>query len=383
MFKKIGVLSLSIVTGAITAITTIIPLILKHYPGISISRIETLVTISSLSALLTILFNNKLVEKFGLKKTILSGLVIGMIAGVIPFFFFFYPVFFISRIILGLGVGMYSPHAITLISILYKGSERANLLGVQMGVGAFGNSILLFFSGWLAKMNWRYTFFTYLWLGIVALLVWLLVPEVHIDKIKDKKSTKSLSHSTIKYLILSFVTFLIIWGVQLKIPTFLYERGIVSSEKAGLILGVMNIAGMLAGLSFGLMYKKFKLFLLPIGFLLAALSVFGMINSYSWMMIFIFAVLFNFVYSFTGPTIVLQVNQQVEEYQLTKVNSLITMTTILSSYAAPIVWNNLSKIIDFKEGSVLVPMYIMILSLFFCGLFLMCYTTYKLRYKGE
>ena len=59
----------------------------------------------------------------------------------------------------------------------------------------------------------------------------------------------------------------------------------------------VNIAGMLAGLSFGLMYKKFKLFLLPIGFLLAALSVFGMINSYSWMMIFIFAVLFNFVYS--------------------------------------------------------------------------------------
>ena len=383
MFKKIGILSLSIVTGAITAITTIIPLIANHYPEMSISRVETLVTISSLSAITTILLNNSLVKKIGLKKVIILGLVTGMVAGIIPYFYNNYYIFLLSRILLGIGVGMYSPHAISLISLFYTGNERASLLGIQMGIGAFGNSLLLVCSGWLASISWKYAFFTYLWLGIVAILVWRFVPSIKFHESNNVKSENKLPKSVLKYLVLCFATFLIIWGVQLKIPTFLFENGITSTEKSGLILSSMNIAGMFAGLSFGLIYKKIKTYLLPLGFIAAGLSVLSMINSSSWSLIFIFAIIFNFVYSFTGPTIVLELNQQASETQLPKINSMITLTTILSSYAAPVTWNSLSTIFYSKSDVAIDSLYIMTLSLFLVGVSLLIYIKYKTcRKKG-
>lgn len=86
MKKKLGILSLSTVTGAATAITTIIPMIATQYPTQSITNIESLVTISSLTSLVTMLLNDWIMKKIGLKRTVLIGLSTGMIFGLLPFF---------------------------------------------------------------------------------------------------------------------------------------------------------------------------------------------------------------------------------------------------------------------------------------------------------
>lgn len=372
MKKKLSILSLSLVTGAATSITTIIPLIVTAYPQKSLTSIETLITISSLSALLTILLNEKIVNKIGLKQTILSGLLIGAIAGIMPFFLTSYNLFLVSRVLLGLGIGLYSPHAIALISLFFEGSERNTLLGMQMGIGALGNAILLMLSSSLATISWKYTFLVYLFLLFIFVLILLFVPNKQVFQNKEELVTGNIQSSIIKYLVLCFVTFVIIWGVQLKIPSYLMEQGILDTKKAGLVLSSMNIAGMVAGFSFGILYKRINVFLLPTGFLLAGLSVSGMILSSNWVAIFSFAVLFNFVYSFTGPTIVLQVNQLATKNQLTKVNSWLMMCTILSSYAAPFIWNSFS-ITSATIGETKFSLILMALSLLIIGLVLSIY----------
>lgn len=384
--KKIGILSVSLVTNIANMITIIIPFMVIAYPNKSQTSVETLVTISSLSALIIILCNGKITKKFGFKKVVLSGLLIGIVFGIIPYFIQNYYLFLFSRIMLGIGVGLYSPHAISMISIFYKGKERTTLLGMQMGIGAFGNAILVLLTGWLATWGWKYTFFVYLFLGIIFVLVWKFVPNNHEQSIIDFKTVKAekLNNMVKKYLLLCFLTFVIIFGVQLKIPSYLVERGISSPEKAGLTLGAMNIAGMLAGVTFGYFYKKATVFLLSIGFLGAGISVIGIIMSTSWITILAFAILFNFVYSLTGPTITLQVNQSSAENQLIKANSWITITTILASYAAPLVWNSLAKFSD-KTNSSSLTMIPMIISLLIIGLLLGFYFSikkYKLNYKS-
>ncbi|MHC5229687.1 MFS transporter [Enterococcus sp. LJL99] len=377
MFKKrVGILSLSLVTGAATAVTTIIPLIAQNFPEQSLTSIESLITISSLSALVTILMNEFIVQWIGLKKTIIIGLLMGMIAGIAPFFFTSYILFYCTRILLGLGIGLYSPHAISLIALFYTGEQRNTLLGMQMGISALGNALLLISSGWLASFYWKAAFFVYLLLGVIALLIYIFVPAIKTNKKGSNQEKTSLSMTIKSYLLLCFITFLIIWGVQLKIPSFLINQGIESSKTAGMILSGMNIAGMAAGFLFGFVYKKIATFLLPVGFLGAALSVLGMINSSTVGAIFFFAVLFNFLYSFTGPTIVLKINQFSAENQLTKVNSLLTMTTILSSYAAPFVWNTITSLIDSSENIEL-SMQVLMFALIIMGLFLLLYFSQK------
>jgi hypothetical protein len=166
---------------------------------------------------------------------------------------------------------------------------------------------------------------------------------------------------------LCFVTFIIIWGVQLKIPSYLVYREITSTAKAGMVLSLMNVAGMFAGFSFGYLYKKISLWLLPLGFLGAGVSVIGLLLSKSEWWILFWAVLFNFIYSYTGPTIVLKLNEVAKDSQLTKVNSFIMLSTILSSYVSPFIWNNISKLVV-NENQLLVSLWLMGMTLLIISL---------------
>lgn len=373
--SKIGILSLSTVTGAASAITTIIPLLLVNYPDKSIANIESLITVSSLSALVTIIFNGIVTKRIGLKNTIVTGLLLGMIFGISPFFIENYYLFLITRILLGLSIGLYSPHAISLISLAYTGQERTILLGIQMGISALGNAILLLLSGFFASITWQFTFLVYLFLGLIAILVYKYVPNIETEKRESKDEKIKMSNVVKSNLALCFITFLIIWGVQLKIPSLLVQKGIDSSGFSGLILSNMNIAGMFAGFTFGYFFRIFNVWLLPIGFLGASLSIGGMIMAEQRLSIFIFAVLFNFIYSFTGPIIILKINQNSLEQQLTKVNSLVSMMTILSSYGAPFIWNTLTSTLthdNYASTSMLIILVCTLIIGFFFFLFYYC-----------
>lgn len=281
-----------------------------------------------------------------------------------------YLFFFLTRICLGLAIVLYAPHGISLISYFYTGQERTVLLGMQMGITALGNAILLFLSGTLAGFGWQFTFLLYLSLGIVALLVFFFVPNIALKTTEKNQTKTTFSLNLIHYLLLCFVTFLIIWGIQLKLPTYLTHIGIVSSEKSGLLLGAMNVAGMLAGLAFGYLYKYLNILLLPLGYLAAGLSVVGLLLFHGWGVSFFFCVLFNFVYSFTGPSIILKINQLAKPEQVTKANSLIMTTTILSSYVAPFFWNSLTIMLRQTED-VVFTYSLVALSLFLVGTILL------------
>lgn len=86
--QKISILSLSLVTGVGTSMTVIIPLMAIQFPRQSLTSLESFVTITSLSALVTILMNDFLVRRWGIKKVVLVGLISTMIFGFLPIFFF-------------------------------------------------------------------------------------------------------------------------------------------------------------------------------------------------------------------------------------------------------------------------------------------------------
>ncbi|WP_315110669.1 MFS transporter [Clostridium intestinale] len=378
---KLGILSLSTVTGAGSAITSIIPIISLNYPNQSLSNIESLVTITSLSALLSISINSLITKKIGIKNTISIGikntisigLFLGSIMGILPFCLQSYSLILLSRIILGLAIGLYSPHAISLISYFYKGEERATLLGFQMGITALGNAILLLICGVLSYFNWRFTFFVYAFLGVIGVVVKLFVPSANNSEEIKKSTREKLSPQLKKLLILCFFTFLIIWGVQLKLPTFIVHEKIGNTATSSTLLALMNIAGMLAGMSFGYFYKKAKKMVLPIGFLGAAVSVLILTIFKGKISIFIFGILFNFIYSFTGPYITLQINSQAKQNQLTKVNSLLMVSMIGSAFLAPYIWNTLTGFFGSSSNTV-VSFWLMITALFTIGVFLLIYS---------
>lgn len=366
ILRKIGVLSLSTVTGSATVVTMIIPMLALEYYQVELTNIEGLITISSFSALVTVLANDWITKKIGIKKTVLIGLISGAIMGLLPLFLRDYHLLYLSRIGLGLSIGLFSPHAISLISLFYSGEEKASMLGYQIGIGALGNALLITMAGIFSSWMWRAAFGVYLFLGIIAIVISLLVPTIPKVEKNQQTSKVGMSKTNWTYMVLCFFTFLIIWGVQLKIPTLITQDGLGSGKVISGLLALMNLAGMAAGLLFGRLHRQFKNRLLPIGYFGAAIGVFGIFFFNNLVLIFIFAIFFNFIYSFTGPYITLQVNSGATTAEVTKINSWLTVAMISSSFAAPYVWNTLATVFQ-EQNQTTVALMLMFVSLVLLG----------------
>ncbi|WP_225419729.1 MFS transporter [Lapidilactobacillus wuchangensis] len=343
----ITVLSLSLVSGVTSLITGILPQLQQAFPDVSATLIEWLVTCANLSALVTLLLNAKLTQRFGNRRVIISGLLLSALAGSWPFFSQGFWEIMLSRIILGFGVGLFSPHAISLIAQLYQGDLRARLLGYQTGLSALGNALFLLGASLLVAQNWQQIFLLYLVLVINALLAIYWLPAVTpAAKTATRQATANppLPRSKWALLGLTFLTYLLIWGVQLKLPTLFADRHWGNAKLINLTLALMNLGGLLAGLTFGPVHRRLQRRTLTLGYVGAFLTVVGLLFAPNASVAVIMAVGFNYIYSYTGPYLVLHGQMGLDQQQIHQMSSWLTITTIISAFFAPLVWNLLGQL---------------------------------------
>lgn len=340
----LSILSLSTVTGITTVITGIIPQLKETFPNVPTTMIELLITIANFSALVTLLLNPILTERFSLKKVVIFGLLASALAGILPLFTTSFALIMVSRIILGLGVGLFSPHAISLIAHSYKGELRARLLGYQTGLSALGNAILLGVASLLVIFNWQNVFWLYALLIVIAILVKKFVPEPSIKSDKNLTKSVQLPHRQWLLIVLAFITYLLIWGVQLKLPSYFEGRQFGNAQVLNLTLAAMNIGGFLAGISFGQLHRKLHKYTLTLGYAGAALSVLILWTTSNSTVAILAAIFFNFIYSYTGPYLIFTSNNGLAESQVNTLSSYLTVATIISAFFAPLVWNLVGQI---------------------------------------
>jgi Arabinose efflux permease len=342
----ITVLSLSLVSGVSSLITGILPQLQQAFPEASATLIEWLVTSANLSALVTLLLNPKLTQHFGNRHVIITGLLLSALAGSWPFFSRGFWTMMVSRIILGFGVGLFSPHAISLIVQLYQGDLRARLLGYQTGLTALGNALFLLAASLLVAQNWHHIFWLYLVLIINALLAIYWLPTVIPPaKITDKQLTKlPLPRKKWALLGLIFLTYLLIWGVQLKLPSLFTSHHWGGAKLINLTLALMNLGGLIAGLTFGPVHRRLQRRTLTLGYVGACLTVVGLLLAPNAGIAVIMAISFNYIYSYTGPYLVLHGQMGLDQQQIQQMSSWLTITTIISAFFAPLIWNLLGQI---------------------------------------
>lgn len=340
-----SILSLSTVSGITTIITGIIPQLKQSFPTIPTTMIEWVVTIANLSALLTLMLNPSLTKKFGIKKVVISGLILSALMGVIPLMTMNFWVIMFSRIALGLGVGLYSPHAIGLIAHTYQGELRARLLGYQTGLSALGNAVLLGLSSFLIGFNWHYVFGLYALLLIIGWLIFRYIPD-H-TQVTIKKSIEKpvrLPKRQWGLIALTFITYLLIWGVQLKLPSYFENRHLGNAQILNLTLAAMNIGGLVAGITFGRIHRRLHRFTLSLGYIGAGLVVLVLWSTNNSFIAIFAAIFFNYIYSYTGPYLIFTSNANLKSAQVDTLSSYLTIATIISAFFAPLFWNLLGQI---------------------------------------
>ncbi len=83
---KAALLSISLVLTSASAISAIIPMMLNQLSGVSSSLIESVVTIPSFSMMLFVLLSGPISSRLGKKNTVLLGLLLVVIGGILVIF---------------------------------------------------------------------------------------------------------------------------------------------------------------------------------------------------------------------------------------------------------------------------------------------------------
>lgn len=289
---KIALLSVSMLVAVAPAINANIPAMKEAFPQIPLSMVEMITTIPSLFLMISVLTSGFIAKKIGYKQTIMLGLGIVAISGIIPVFIGnFYLVLF-SRAALGFGIGLFNSLLIGLISYFFDGNERTTLIGYHEALGGLGGMLITYIAGQLMHVNWQAPFISYAIAIPVFFIFWKVIPKVKTEDILHKNTKQVVINDGKEgnFSIVFVFMILIVIGATLnmtmgiKVSSLIVEKGYGSASDASTVIMLLSLGAMISGFLFGKMYNIFKNYIMSVGFTITALAMFIIgISNASWM----------------------------------------------------------------------------------------------------
>ncbi|PCS08640.1 hypothetical protein RU86_GL001024 [Lactococcus piscium] len=339
------------------AASSLIPLIHASFANQSTSAIELIATIPNFGILLFVLLSNVVLKMIGRRNTVLLGLSIALISGLIPVFVDNYYLILMARFFFGVGIGMYNALAVSLITQLYSGDEQASLMGFQSALSFIGSTTMTLIVGHLTKFGWHTSFLAYLLtlLPLVLFALFVKIPESEFEtteKVEEKKHAKeSINLATIGMLAFAFIIFSLFFVIMLKSATFLVETGIGKPEDAAKTLSTITMVGIGVGLLYGKIYKLLKQWVLPIGLTGMGLGFIIILFSHSVTMVMLGTIASGLFYSMAAPFLFMLVGKVAPKNSITLATSLYLVGVNLGVFLSPIINNGLSKMFHNQQAA--------------------------------
>lgn len=271
---KIALLSISLLLTTSGSIASAVTKMQETFADYSVTSVEALVTASNITVMIFVLLSAFLVRIFGTKNTVLLGIFLAGAGGVVPFFSDNYTVVYISRLVLGAGLGMFNSLAVSLINEFYDGDMRNKMLGYQAAVQSLGQALTTFVAGILVNYNWHYAFSIY-FLAIVSFVLFLIyIPDVKADEKEDasEKVGQSINSFVIIQSIVLMFSFVLLMAIFLKASALVQEKGMSNSGLLGTALSVQTLVGFLASFFYGNIVKYTKEYTLTICYAILAIG---------------------------------------------------------------------------------------------------------------
>ena len=301
LLEIIGVLSVSLILTTTHSISGALPLFQEQFPQVSRSAMEFMISVPTI--LMTIMialspvFNRILTER----AIITGGLLIIGIFGCLPFFLTSFPAIMITRIFLGIGIGLLNAAAVSMVGQRFSGPLRAKLQGMRMSAETLGQTALTLLASFLLLFGWNYPFLIYGAAFLILFLYLAFVPhrEKHSAesdyetaeglpadskkryqaadrdnrKAKQKKINRTELFSALFYADFSALLISSEVVLSLRLPTRIVDSGLGSAVTGSTILSISIFGGFLGGLTFGKLLFALKRKMLPLFLGTAALGM--------------------------------------------------------------------------------------------------------------
>lgn len=313
--------------------------------GISITNAESLITISSIATIVTIFLSEKITQKIGMKKCVLIGLFLVGISSILPIINTTYPSVFISRLIMGAGVGLFNGHSANYINVFYEGDQAYKLHGIRNSTEFISQMVFLFIAGILIKIHWKYAFLVYFFAFFIMGYFNKIIPEVDI-KDRSDLGKFTINRQIFFYVFFAAVMIMNVTALSVRFPTIAtIQKGI--GVDANLYMIILPMSGMIFGFLFGIINRilRQKTILLGLGLYVIVnliLAFFG-----NDMYIFLLCmVIVAFSQSLCIPYLFAEVSRFVKGSHARIANNLIFIGCNVGGFVAPFFLKGVNNILN-------------------------------------
>ncbi|MBK4759165.1 MFS transporter [Enterococcus faecium] len=339
---KFSLLSVSLILTSAGAVTSAIPSMSATYATRSLSAVELLTTAPSFMVTIFVLFSSFIARRIGQKQTVIIGLVIASICGVLSLFSQSYSIVLASRAGLGIGFGLINSLAVSMIAAFYHGDERASMIGFQSAFQGFGAALMTFVAGQLVQFGWQYTFLVYA-ISLPILILFVLFvprPETTEIQVQGTASARQVIKTNPKMISISYGIFLLLIivvynAVSIKLATVLTTYSLGDETNAANILTIMQLASMAAGVCFGWLQAKAHRYMLTLSLLLMGIGFVLIASAMNLYVIGFGAILTGISFSLFIPYLFNQVSIQAPKHTESFNTSILLVGANLGTFIAP------------------------------------------------
>ena len=353
---RYAVLSISLIITTGPAVSSALPLMAKNFSNISLAMIDMIATVQQFTIMIFLLISGSIAKKIGIKPTISIGLIITGVAGIFPVFSQSFVAIFISRLLLGVGIGLFNSLAITVIDLLFTGNDKAQMLGNRSAMEQLGVCILNLVVGLLLLINWHMAFLIYALAFPIMIFFWRYVPEPRVNK-ESKETHQKINMPVVWLALLLFFLVMCSTAIIVQIPNIIVRGSLGSATTASLIISLNTLAGMAMGFLFGRIYKVVSDMTLPIGTFLMAMGAILIGMGGNLYIVSLGTILCGFSYPLAGTYAFNLLSKIAPQGSETLGNSVLLIGCNLGSFISPIGVRILAKI----SGNAFIGMFIVLL----------------------
>jgi len=363
---KFSLLSISILLMSHLAISPVIPNLYRLYnaqnPNIGLASVESLATIPAMMITVFVLLSNFIIKGIGKKNTVLLGLAMIFIFGLVPVFTTNFKIVFISRLLLGAGIGLFNSLSISMISDFFDEDTRGTMIGMRTAFLNIGKALTTFISGYLIVYGVQYTFLVYALALPIFVLFLVFVPN---PKNNESKQISIKFHK--ETIILTLLTLLVgisYMGATIKIPTLVVEKYHLHPEVSRNLLTILAISGIFSGFLFGELVKKFKNLTLSIMLLFMTCGSFIFAIFHNSILFTIGAILIGISFVGTMSFNFFYISKKLENKYINFATSVILVGGNIGVILTPVVLTKLPEI--FRLEKYITPLYITTILMLIC-----------------
>lgn len=334
---KLGIYSFSVLMMGVIAIAGGMGVLGAKF-GPEGYDVAQLIAIPSIPIIIVTIVAGKLQEYIPIKALVIVGILCFIIGGIGPAFIESFSIILVLRVVFGVGVGLSQTLSSALVGMHFEGGERQKVMGVQTSAQMIGAAVMMFASGYLAKISWQAIFWVHI-LAVISLIAVLILLPTNKPMRSDGGTVERVSLTGAAICWAVTLTIFFVCGMILAqfLSIFMQEHGIGGPAESGNATMIFAMGGFLMGLVYGKLNSITKNLTLTVGCFVGAVAYIVVAYSANVTMVYVGSFLYGLCVTIVMASIMTATAMSVKPVAIPLAIAVTTCGQNLGSFFSPII----------------------------------------------